>query len=68
MSYEISKDFPNFRIMNTSPDFRINWFSRKEIENLNMDPVWKSKLLEVFQARSEMDEALRRFSETVEWS
>ncbi|KEQ96878.1 hypothetical protein AUEXF2481DRAFT_38286 [Aureobasidium subglaciale EXF-2481] len=39
-------------------DLVIGFFKEHQVEHLNMDPVWKSKLLEVFKSRREIGKSV----------
>ncbi|KAG9853312.1 hypothetical protein KCU98_g3358, partial [Aureobasidium melanogenum] len=56
-SVSLSFDFKNetyaSRFRKISPDLNVVPFSENKIKDLNMDPVWKAKVLEIFKLRRE---------------
>ncbi|KAH0354722.1 hypothetical protein KCU81_g1448, partial [Aureobasidium melanogenum] len=41
------------RIRSISPDLNVGFFSENKVQGLNMDPVWKAKVLEIYKLRKE---------------
>ncbi|KAG9628838.1 hypothetical protein KCU64_g17711, partial [Aureobasidium melanogenum] len=51
LSFEFKNETYASRFRNVSPDLNVALFSENKIKDLNMDPVWKAKVLEIFSLR-----------------
>lgn len=51
MSCEIKPQFAGIRPRNCSQELSASFFDERHVEILNMDPVWKAKVLKIFQVR-----------------
>lgn len=53
LSFELKNDTYASRFRSISPDLNVGVFSENKVKDLNMDPVWKAKVLEIFKLRKE---------------
>lgn len=51
VSFELRDETPVSKFRNISPDRKAFWFNENNIKDLNMIPVWKAKVLEIFKLR-----------------
>ncbi|KAH0010150.1 hypothetical protein KCU78_g10447, partial [Aureobasidium melanogenum] len=51
LSFDFKHETYASRFRKVSPDLHVAFFSENEIKDLNMDPVWKAKVLEIFSLR-----------------
>lgn len=51
VSFELRDETPISKLRNISPDRGAFWFTENNIKNTNMIPVWKAKVLEIFELR-----------------
>lgn len=62
MSCEIKPQFSGFRLRNCSQELNARFFNEKQVETLRMDPVWKTKVLKIFEVRRNARDAKREDS------
>ncbi|KAG9686780.1 hypothetical protein KCU95_g11450, partial [Aureobasidium melanogenum] len=53
LSFELKNDTYASRVRSMSPDLNVGVFNENKVKGLNMDPVWKAKVLEIFKLRKE---------------
>jgi hypothetical protein len=62
ISCEIKPDFPGLRPRNCSREQDVRFFDERQVCNLQMDPVWKAKVLDIFAWRRSAKNAKREDS------
>lgn len=62
MSFEIKPEFSRLRPRNCSQELNACFFNERQVESLSMDPVWKAKVLKIFQVRRNARDAKREYS------
>lgn len=51
VSLEFKDDIFVSKLRSISPDRKVSWFTENNIKDLDMIPVWKAKVLEIFKLR-----------------
>lgn len=54
LSFKLKNDTYASRVRSMSPDLNVGVFNENKVKGLNMDPVWKAKVLEIFKLRKEV--------------
>lgn len=62
ISCEIKPQFAGLRLRNFSQKLYAHFFNEKQVESLRMDPVWKAKVLKIFEVRRKARHAKREDS------
>ncbi|TIA23092.1 hypothetical protein D6C80_00967 [Aureobasidium pullulans] len=65
LCYEVKLSDPLPKLLNLSAEFMVHSINRKHIKDIkNMDPMWKAKILDIFKAREESEDALQNMRES----